>query len=39
MYVDLKGQLKEHGIKRGRDAIFDLARANNLLLIGWLDVV
>ena len=32
MYVDLKGELQERGIKRGRDAIFDIARANNLLV-------
>ena len=32
MYVDLKGQLQQEGIKRGRDAIFDFARANDLLV-------
>lgn len=32
MYVDLKGQLQERNIKRGRDAIFDIARANDLLV-------
>jgi len=32
MYVDLKGQLQERGIKRGRDAMFDFARANDLLV-------
>jgi len=32
MYVDLQGQLQELGIKRGRDAIFDVARANDLLV-------
>ena len=32
MYVDLQGQLQERGIKRGRDAIFDVARANDLLV-------
>jgi len=32
MYVDLKGQLQERGIKRGRDAVFDFARANDLLV-------
>ena len=32
MYVDLKGELHERGIKRGRDAIFDIARANDLLV-------
>ena len=32
MYVDLKGQLQQAGIKRGRDAIFDFARSNDLLI-------
>jgi putative transposase len=32
MYVDLKGQLQEAGIKRGRDAVFDFARSNDLLI-------
>ena len=32
MFVDLKGQLLQEGIKRGRDAIFDFARANDLLV-------
>ena len=32
MYVDLKGQLLQAGIKRGRDAIFDIARSNDLLI-------
>ncbi len=32
MYVDLKGQLQERNIKRGRDAVYDVARANDLLV-------
>lgn len=32
MYVDLKGQLQQESIKRGRDALFDFARDNDLLI-------
>ncbi len=32
MYVDLKGQLQQERIKRGRDALFDFARDNELLV-------
>jgi len=32
MYVDLKGQLQQESIKRGRDALFDFARDHDLLV-------
>jgi transposase InsO family protein len=32
MWVDLKGQLQAENIKRGRDAIFDFARSQDLLI-------
>ena len=32
MYIDLKGQLQQENIKRGRDALFDFARGHDLLV-------
>ena len=32
MYEDLKAQLQENGIKRGRDGLFEFARRNDLLV-------